>query len=75
MDVSGTATKNADCVDGRRKPKSNLGYWLPKLARNQERDTANEAELLRRGWSVMVVWECETRKQLNLAERLRLFLN
>lgn len=28
------------CVDGQRKPKSNLDYWLPKLARNKARDAA-----------------------------------
>jgi DNA mismatch endonuclease (patch repair protein) len=63
-----------NCVDGRRKPKSNLDYWLPKLERNQERDITNEAELMRLGWSIMVVWECETRDTVRLADRLRLFL-
>lgn len=63
-----------NCVDGRRKPKSNLSYWLPKLERNQERDITNEAELVRLGWSIMVVWECETRDTVRLADRLRLFL-
>jgi DNA mismatch endonuclease (patch repair protein) len=62
------------CADGRRKPKSNLDYWLPKLARNHERDAAHEAELMRLGWSVMVVWECETRDPSRLAERLRQFI-
>jgi DNA mismatch endonuclease (patch repair protein) len=66
--------KDPNCADGRRQPKSNLDYWLPKLARNHERDTANEAELVRLGWSVIVVWECETRNLSRLAESLRLFL-
>jgi DNA mismatch endonuclease (patch repair protein) len=30
-----------NCVDGRRKPKSNLDYWLPKLARNKVRESLN----------------------------------
>jgi DNA mismatch endonuclease (patch repair protein) len=66
--------QDPDCVDGRRKPKSNLDYWLPKLARNHARDTSNDLELVRLGWSVLVVWECDTRDQLHLAERLRHFL-
>ena len=67
--------KDPDCVDGRRKPKSNLDYWLPKLARNCDRDDAHEAELVRLGWSVLTVWECETRDQSRLTERLRAFLD
>jgi DNA mismatch endonuclease (patch repair protein) len=63
-----------NCVDGRRKPKSNLAYWLPKLARNRERDRQSEAALLALGWRVLVVWECETRDAAALAARLRQFL-
>lgn len=62
------------CVDGRRKPKSNLDYWLPKLARNRERDAANDEALARLGWSVMTVWECEVRDKDKLAVRLTEFL-
>ena len=62
------------CIDGRRQPKSNLDYWLPKLARNKERDHANQAALESRGWKIMVVWECETRDVAKLAERLQRFL-
>ncbi len=62
------------CVDGRRKPKSNLDYWFPKLARNKQRDREQEAKLENLGWSVLVVWECETRNQSKLAEQLREFL-
>jgi DNA mismatch endonuclease, patch repair protein len=36
-------------------------YWVPKLARNIERDTLNEARLREQGWRVIVIWECETR--------------
>ncbi|KAA9393012.1 very short patch repair endonuclease [Kocuria coralli] len=38
-------------------PKSNTGYWLPKLARNIERDRETDAELKDRGWRVVRVWE------------------
>jgi DNA mismatch endonuclease (patch repair protein) len=63
------------CVDGRRKPKSNLDYWLPKLARNQERDVAAAAALADLDWSVMTIWECETRAPDVLCQRIRAFLD
>lgn len=61
------------CLDG-RPPKSNTAYWLPKLQRNVERDASNIEALEALGWSVMVIWECETKRE-DLAERLQAFLN
>jgi DNA mismatch endonuclease, patch repair protein len=46
------------CLDG-RAPRSNEAYWLPKLARNKERDAASIATLEAAGWRVLVIWECE----------------
>jgi DNA mismatch endonuclease (patch repair protein) len=66
---------NPACVDGRRQPKSNLEYWLPKLARNKERDRQHDAELTRLGWSVLTVWECEIGNPAILIDRLNWFLN
>ncbi|WP_435307301.1 very short patch repair endonuclease [Pseudomonas chlororaphis] len=51
-------------------PKSRLEFWLPKLARNTERDKENEAALVALGWRVMVVWECETRNKQALQNKL-----
>ncbi len=62
------------CVDGRRQPKSNLDYWLPKLARNKERDATNVAALASLGWSILIVWECETSDRARLKLRVRRFL-
>ena len=44
-------------------PKSNTEYWLPKLAKNVERDERNYKELLKSGWSIIIVWECALRKE------------
>jgi DNA mismatch endonuclease (patch repair protein) len=41
-------------------PKSNKSYWFPKLRRNQERDASAKAGLLKMGWRVVTIWECET---------------
>jgi DNA mismatch endonuclease (patch repair protein) len=48
------------CSDS-RIPGSNRDYWIPKLARNKERDAANAEALRAAGWQVLTVWECETR--------------
>jgi DNA mismatch endonuclease (patch repair protein) len=62
------------CVDGRRLPKSNRDYWLPKLTRNKERDAGNASVLKSLGWSVLVIWECETSNQGRLSRRVERFL-
>lgn len=62
-----------ECADG-RLPKSRLDYWIPKLARNIDRDSANIAELQSMGWRVAVVWECETANATRVVKRLRKFL-
>jgi len=38
-------------------PKSNQGYWLPKLAENRERDKRQASKLRKAGWTVIRVWE------------------
>ena len=62
-----------DCKNG-RLPKSNLEYWKPKLERNQQRDASNIKLLEADGWNVLVIWECETRDDLRLSERLVEFM-
>jgi hypothetical protein len=57
-----------NCIDGTRRVKSNVGYWLQKVAGNRERDTRQIAKLKDVGWKVFVVWECETRDPDQLAK-------
>jgi DNA mismatch endonuclease (patch repair protein) len=40
-------------------PKSNKNFWRKKLERNAQRDRSNYDLLAKRGWRVLVVWECE----------------
>ena len=57
-------------------PASRLEYWGPKLRRNKERDAENTAALEAAGWTVMQIWECDTRKPealLELANRLHTY--
>lgn len=43
-----------------RLPKTRLDFWLPKLEGNAARDRLNQAALRKKGWRVIVIWECET---------------
>jgi len=62
------------CPLGSKKPRTNVHYWLPKLARNKDRDVTAQRALEKLGWSILVVWECETRDESRLTKRLRRFL-
>lgn len=62
------------CSLGSKQPRANTDYWLPKLARNKERDLITQRALEGLGWSVLVIWECETCNESGLRGRLRKFL-
>ena len=48
-----------------RWPATNKEYWISKITRNTERDRQHEEELQSLGWNVIVVWECEIKKDLD----------
>jgi DNA mismatch endonuclease (patch repair protein) len=54
-------------------PKSKLEFWQPKLTGNRLRDEKVRAELQSRDWTVIEVWECETKPEhlQRLIARLR----
>lgn len=43
-------------------PKSNVDYWKKKLYKNKERDEQNQKELKEMGWNVIIIWECQLKK-------------
>ena len=43
-------------------PQDNAEFWRKKLFANKERDEREQIELARLGWNVIVVWECELKK-------------
>lgn len=51
-------------------PSSNRQYWRRKLARNVERFGQVKKVLLREGWRVMIVWECQTKNEAKLQRLL-----
>lgn len=40
-------------------PKNNAEFWRKKIMSNVERDNRNYSELKEKGWSVVVICECE----------------
>ena len=44
-------------------PKTNTDFWLNKINTNIERDKRKQEALKELGWNVIVVWECELKKQ------------
>lgn len=51
-------------------PRSNIGYWQPKLARTVARDRAAFEALEAAGWRVLTIWECETKQEEDLKSAL-----
>ena len=43
-------------------PKSNVDFWKSKIDANVERDKRNYIRLAEMGWKVVVIWECELKK-------------
>ncbi len=43
-------------------PKSNTEFWENKINRNAERDEKEYRLLKEAGWNVIIVWECELKK-------------
>lgn len=51
-------------------PKTNIDYWQQKFKRNVDRDQATYNALRQDGWSIVVIWECQTRDRIGLSKLL-----
>jgi len=51
------------CRDG-TIPKTNHKKWKKKLESNVERDKKHVDELKKKGWDVLILWECEIEKNI-----------
>jgi DNA mismatch endonuclease, patch repair protein len=47
------------CPEHYAAPRTNPGYWLPKIDRNRRRDVLVDEELSAGGWTVLRIWEHE----------------
>ena len=45
-------------------PKTNIEFWQNKITANVRRDKANQDDMAKLGWKVLVVWECEIKKDI-----------
>lgn len=55
-------------------PKSRVEYWTEKFRRNVERDKETLKELEQADWSVLIIWECQTKNRSELKRILDSFL-
>jgi DNA mismatch endonuclease Vsr len=56
-------------------PRTRRDWWERKLSGNVARDADNEAALAAAGWRLLVVWECDVRRNLpDVLELIRAFL-
>lgn len=62
-------------------PENNKEFWRKKLLSNVERDRKNHEILTAIGWKVIIIWECELRKDkienrlVRLVDEIKLNLN
>lgn len=43
-------------------PKNNADFWKKKIESNVERDAKNYQLIKNLGWNVLIIWECELKK-------------
>ena len=55
-------------------PSTRLEWWEAKLRRNRARDRRVVRQLRALGWSVCVIWECQTKNTGQVQTRLLRFL-
>ena len=57
-----------------RMPKSRGEYWMPKIARNKQRDLEIKKRLRKSGWQVYRIWEHSLKKPERDIARLHAML-
>ena len=72
--VHGCFWHGHDCPRGSREPKTNRGYWIPKIVKTRKRDKATMERLRKMDWKALVIWECETKDTAQLEKRIRAYL-
>lgn len=72
--VHGCFWHGHDCPIGSRLPKTNTSFWAIKREKNQARDRRQLELLQSLGWKPLIVWECELKPNLPLAEKVTDFL-
>ena len=55
--------RHEGCKDS-TTPSTNTEFWQKKFAENVARDKRTEQDLKSLGWNVIVVWECEVKRNI-----------
>ena len=58
------------CPRHGRVPKSNVSYWLKKMARNKTRDRLVNRLLKKLGWKVVRFWEHALKNPASIARKI-----
>ena len=64
-----------DCKYGQVVPATNRKFWQEKRHGSALRDRRTRAALRKLGWSVSVIWECQTKDAARLERRISRFLS
>ena len=72
--VPGCFWHGHNCKAGRNTPRTNKDYWEPKLLRNVDRDKKRLRQIRKKGWRVLVVWECQLKNPEFMQKRLKEFM-
>jgi DNA mismatch endonuclease (patch repair protein) len=56
-------------------PKTRVDFWKEKFRMNKQRDEVVIQQLKELGWSVLIIWECETKNHSQLEQHLKKILD
>ena len=59
--VNGCFWHGHNCKKG-KLPSSNTDFWKEKISNNKSRDAQNSDLLVKLGWKVIIIWQCEISK-------------
>ncbi len=72
--VHGCFWHGHDCMRGARVPKQNREYWTRKIMQNRTRDQVHLEQLEAKGWTPLIIWECQLRDACGLRAQILRFL-
>ena len=56
--INGCFWHGHNCKKG-KLPSSNIDFWREKISNNKSRDDKNSDLLIKLGWKVIIIWQCE----------------
>ena len=59
--INGCFWHGHNCKKG-KLPSSNIDFWKEKISNNKSRDDKNSDLLVKLGWKVIIIWQCEISK-------------